>query len=46
MTDSFEISVIFPAVTAEQIYKTWMIAAAHTAFTGSPARVSRARPPE
>ena len=41
MTDSFEISAIFPAVTAQQIYKAWLDSAAHTAFTGSPARIDQ-----
>ena len=41
MTDSFEISVIIPAVTSQQIYEAWLDSAAHTAFTGSPARIDR-----
>lgn len=39
MTDSFELSVIFPSVSTEQIYNAWLDSAEHSAFTGSPAQL-------
>jgi activator of HSP90 ATPase len=41
MTDSFEISAVIPAATAEQICNAWLDSAEHSAFTGSPAVIAR-----
>jgi activator of HSP90 ATPase len=39
MTESFEISAVFPDVSAEQIYRSWLNSKAHSSFTGSPAQI-------
>jgi activator of HSP90 ATPase len=39
MTESFEISAVFPDVSAEQIYRSWLDSEAHSAFTGSLAQI-------
>ena len=41
MTDSFEISAVIPAATAEQVCSAWLDSAEHSAFTGSPAVIAR-----
>ena len=42
MTDSFEISTFFPGLSAAEIFNAWLESEAHSAFTGSPARVNPA----
>ena len=39
MAESFEVSSFFPGISAERIYTGWMESKAHSAFTGSPARI-------
>ena len=39
MTESFEIFIFFPGITAQQIYNAWLDSEAHSAFTGSPAQI-------
>ena len=39
MADSFEISEFFPGTPPAEIFNAWLESKAHSAFTGSPARV-------
>ncbi len=39
MADSFEISKFFPGTPAVELFNAWLESEAHSAFTGSPARV-------
>jgi activator of HSP90 ATPase len=39
MADSFEISKFFPGTPAAELFNAWLESEAHSAFTGSPARV-------
>ena len=41
MTDSFEISTVIPSATAGQVCRGWLDSAEHSAFTGSPAEITR-----
>lgn len=41
MTDSFEISTVITSTTAEQVCNAWLDSAGHSAFTGSPADITR-----
>lgn len=41
MTDSFEISAIIPSASAEQVCRAWLDSAEHSAFTSSPAVITR-----
>ena len=40
MADSFEIKEFFPGIPATEIFNAWLESEAHSAFTGSPARVN------